>query len=122
MNRARWEDLKRIYREEGFKKAFAKWRYNYIMLDTPEYQLSQKAVGYAGSMVFLLAGCIILTLKGLWPIGLALAFTALVQYVDLKGVLKQRRVVKNLSAQQKALLANIQGTGEGPVIIDEDEA
>jgi len=105
-------ELVRLYRQEGLKAAFAKWRYNFIMFDTPEHQLNQKVFGVAGSFTFLVISAIVLTWQGRWYIGVALAFTALVQYADLKGTLKQRKILKEIKENQEVLLKAIQGGNE----------
>ncbi len=78
-------------KKNGWKKTLKDWKYNFIMLSTPERLLNQKIWGY--SMAFV--GCIMAVgfylFKGTWHMALITAGLSLVFYSSWKGELKQKQ-------------------------------
>jgi hypothetical protein len=97
------------WKKYGWKKTIEKWKYNYVMLDTPE-QLAQKEIyGYIGAMGGLLLAIVVLVSRGTWYIVIALGATMWIMYMQFKQKLQSLQNIKDMNKQLEELEKNRKG-------------
>jgi hypothetical protein len=88
-------------RKYGYKETMKKWKYNYLMLETPEGLIKKRIIGYIGGIFGIVFAIIVFIRRGFWFITIAMGFSVLIMYANLKGDLKQLQVLKDLKEQFK---------------------
>ena len=83
-------------KKHGFRKFLKDWKYNFIMLQTPEHLLNQEIYGMAGTIVGLILIFIAIAYTKRYYILLAIAFSGLIIYSQLKQKLQQKQTMKDL--------------------------
>jgi len=91
----------KYWRKYGWKKTWKQLKYNYVMLDTPEQLLRKEIIGYIGAIIGMLVGITMFIWKGTWYYTIAMLFTILIFYAQLKGKLKQLKILKEMEEQYK---------------------
>ena len=89
------------WKKYGWKETIKKLKYQYIMLETPEGIIKKRIVGYVGGICGLILAMWILLMKGMWYVTIAIGFSILIMYANLKGDMKQLQVLKDLEEQFK---------------------
>jgi hypothetical protein len=74
--------------KHGWKETFKQWKYNYLMLETPEQLIKKEIIGYIGSIIGMCIAIMMFVFLGYWYLVVAIAFTILIQYSQLVGKLK----------------------------------
>lgn len=83
-------------KEIGWKKTWGKWKYNFIMLDTPQQLLRKEVYGWTGALcgnglAFILTAWTKNYIMLMLYAGLMLVF-----YSNVKGKLKQLQTLKDI--------------------------
>jgi len=87
---------------ESNSKTVKQWKYNVIMLETPEQNLKTQIIGYIGSMVGLLIAMIIMVFwRNLWFICIPMAFSELILWANLKQILKHKQLLDDIKKENK---------------------
>ena len=84
------------WKKHGLKKTVEEWRYQFVMLDTPEGLTKKEAIGYSGALIGGIWGIIYYLLQGNWGFMILLAGISLVFYSQMKGKLKQLQMLKDM--------------------------
>lgn len=99
----------RSVKKVGWKETWKQFKYNFVMLETPEQQMKIEIIGFYGSMAGTLFALIYLLFTGLWFITFAVGFSLLIQYGGLKGKLQRRQQFEDV----KKMAEGIQEKQEG---------
>ena len=83
-------------KKHGWKETMKKWKYNYIMLETPEGIIKKRIFGGIGAICGLIFALLIFLYKGLWYITIAMGFSIIIMYANLKADMKQLQILKDL--------------------------
>ena len=86
-------------KKHGWKKTMQDWKYNFIMLESPEQILRKEIIGYIGTLMGLLLASVIFISRGMWFISVIMCFSMLIAYANLKGKLKQSQILKDIKKQ-----------------------
>jgi hypothetical protein len=87
------------WKKYGLKKTIEKWKYNYIMLETPQGIIKKRIWGGIGTISGLIIAMFIFLYKQMWYITIIMGFSALIVYANLKGDLKQLQTLKDLEKE-----------------------
>ena len=96
----------RYSKEHGFKKAYADWKYKFVMLDTPKQLLKKKIVTYYGALGGMTLAIIVLVTRGSWYIGIPMFFALFIMWYQLKAKLQALERMKIFEEQIKELEDN----------------
>ena len=83
-------------KKHGFRKFLKDWKYNFIMLQTPEHLLNQEIYGLFGTIIGLTIIFIAIAYTKRYYILLAIAFSALMIYSQLKQKMQQKQTLVDL--------------------------
>lgn len=96
-------NLFKYARKHGWKETFKQWKYNYLMLETPEQLIKKEIIGYLGSIIGMCIAIVMFVLLGYWYLVVAIAFTILIQYSQLVGKLKVLQQFKESQVKLREL-------------------
>ena len=91
----------KIWKRDGWNETWKQFKVRFYEQQTPERLQQQEIVGYIGSLVGLLLALIVTLLTGLWYLSIIMLFASFITYVKLKGLLKQKKVMKEIKEMYK---------------------
>ncbi len=91
----------RIWKRDGFRETWEQFQIRFYEQQTPERLIAQEIFGYCGSIGGIILAVIVLLSLKIWYYAPFLVFIGWIQYVQLKGKLKQRRSLKEIKEMYK---------------------
>lgn len=94
----------KYWKKHGLKKTWKQWKYNMIMLYTPEEALKQQSFFYGGMIVSGIAITIVRFVVGDFWMGLFFCFVILLLQSQMRTTIKQRNILVKINKQRGELL------------------
>ena len=86
-------------KKHGWKKTWENLKYNFVMLETPKGMVKKRIMGGVVAICGLIIVTFIFLFRGSWGLSLIMCGTFLIFYSNLKGDLKQLRILKDLEEE-----------------------
>ncbi len=83
-------------KKHGWKKTLVAWRYNFIMLSTPERLMNQKIWGFGMALVGTIMAFFYYIFKGAWHMVVLIFGLSLIFYSSWKGELKAKQQFREM--------------------------
>jgi len=93
----------KYWKKHGLKATIKQWKYQFIMLETPEWQIQKEIIGYAGALAGGVWGIVFYLIQKRWPFMLLLSGLSLIFYTNFKAKLKQLQGLKDLKEKFKEI-------------------
>lgn len=91
----------RVARRDGWKEAWKKLKYQFVMLQTPESRIKQELWGYAGTMTGLFIATPFMAWIGKWYFCFVTVGGFWLSFTNFRGRLQQLYTIKEIKQKMK---------------------